>query len=169
VDGTLEFIDQEMVHLGPGTYHWVSIKRFRIESELTDGELLEALLSHQQYHDHYAGQPVAEQAQKDIHGPYRLDKIDVDSFVCADPDRASALILEWAAEADPDPMPSDVRERLEARVLPILASGVIYELPDLRATAQHDWGWVVGQSGFHEFISIDRGSAALTVVVASDD
>jgi len=46
----------------------------------------------------------------------------------------------------------------------------IYQLPDIRATAQHDWGDVVGmEAGFHEFVIIDRAAGELALVVASDD
>jgi hypothetical protein len=42
-------------------------------------------------------------------------------------------------------------------------------LEDLRATAEHEWGWVVGQGGFHEFVAIDRPAERLRLIVASDD
>jgi hypothetical protein len=46
---------------------------------------------------------------------------------------------------------------------------VLYRLADLRATAEHDWGWVVGHGGFHEFVAIDHTASTLTLIVASDD
>jgi hypothetical protein len=169
VEETLDFIGDELVHLGPGTYCWVSVKRFRLGGEASDADVLAALLRHPQYNDHYAGQRVAEQSSHDVHGPYRLDRIAVGSFVQISSEAATALIFDWAAECEQCPIPRDVRERLGARVVPDIASGVLWQLPDLRATAEHDWGWVVGQRGFHEFVSIDRATRTVALVVASDD
>jgi hypothetical protein len=36
-------------------------------------------------------------------------------------------------------------------------------------SAEHEWGWVVGLIGFHEFVIIDRAAAMLTLLIASDD
>lgn len=41
--------------------------------------------------------------------------------------------------------------------------------PDLRESAVHEWGWVVGHTGFHEIVIIDHAAAMLTLLVASDD
>ena len=42
-------------------------------------------------------------------------------------------------------------------------------LPDLRETSEQDWGWVVGTSGFHEVVIVERAASMLTLLVASDD
>jgi hypothetical protein len=44
-----------------------------------------------------------------------------------------------------------------------------YQLPDMRDTAQHDWGYVVGSDGFHEFVLINRQTNNVALLVASDD
>ena len=51
----------------------------------------------------------------------------------------------------------------------IAAATAIYELPNIRATAQHDWGEVAGSDGFHEFVVINRENGELALIVASDD
>jgi hypothetical protein len=55
VHEVLRFAGETMIHLERGTYQWVSIKRFEASGDLADAELLAALISHPQYHDHYAG------------------------------------------------------------------------------------------------------------------
>jgi hypothetical protein len=65
--------------------------------------------------------------------------------------------------------PDLVRIWLAAEILPKLDSDSIVRLPNLRESAEHLWGWVVGHTGFHELVIIDRASATLTLLVASDD
>ncbi|MEN4449183.1 MAG: hypothetical protein EKK51_21110 [Mycolicibacterium sp.] len=67
--------------------------------------------------------------------------------------------------------PQAQREELDREVCAhIQRATVIYRLPDIRATAQHDWGDIVGgDAGFHEFVVIDRTAGELALVVASDD
>lgn len=52
---------------------------------------------------------------------------------------------------------------------PIRTANNIYQLADLRATAEHDWGYVVGFSGFHEFVAINGDTGRVALIVASDD
>lgn len=83
----LEHCGGDLLHLDKGKYQWIDVRRFRGNPELSDDELLAALLAHPQYHDDYQG-------------------------------------------LAPDEQP-----------------GTVHQLPDIRATAQHEWGWVVGSSG----------------------
>ena len=45
----------------------------------------------------------------------------------------------------------------------------LYRLDDLRAAAEHDWGWVVGAGGFIEIAAVSEHSEEVTLLVASDD
>lgn len=45
----------------------------------------------------------------------------------------------------------------------------LYRLDDLRAAAEHDWGWVVGAGGFIEIAAVSEHSDEVTLLVASDD
>lgn len=45
----------------------------------------------------------------------------------------------------------------------------LYLLDDLRATDEHDWGWVVGNLGYIEIASISEGGDEIELLVASDD
>lgn len=69
---SLRFLGHELVHLVQGSFCWVEIKRFAIDGDGSDTELLAALIADQQYKDHYAGQDPVAQAQGDLHGPTGL-------------------------------------------------------------------------------------------------
>jgi hypothetical protein len=162
----LTFVADRIVHLDPTDSCWVVLKSFAFDDALTDEHLLGALLDEDQYHDQYIGQPVADQHHHSMHGPYLLDHISVSSFVRIDADAARALISAWAD--DPEPSEPATHLRLATEVYPILGSGDLYQLPALGPQAFYDHR-VVGRSGFHEFVVIDRQSSLLTLVVASDD
>ena len=70
---------------------------------------------------------------------------------------AQELIQDWADNqnwTDPDfRQPPQVQQRLQD-VCALLRSGDLYKLDN--PAAEHDWGWVVGTKGFHEFVVIDR-------------
>jgi hypothetical protein len=75
-------------------------------------------------------------------------------------------VSSWVAAEEDGP---EVEATLAAEVLPKLDGDSILRLPDLRESAEHEWGWVVGHTGFHEIVIIDRAAAMLTLLVASDD
>jgi hypothetical protein len=78
------------------------------------------------------------------------------------------LIRTWADYTVP--LTEDDSAAMEREVYPRIAEATsLYELPDLRETAQHDWGYVVGLDGFHEFVLINRHTSNLALLVASDD
>lgn len=150
----------------PVTRQWVDIKVFAVPATLDDRSALAAMIAHVRYRDSYASSTFED--AKNIHGPYWLRAITPDSFVVVDPDAADAVIRTWAEYYEPWPQPD--RDAMDREVYRrIDAATVIYQLPDIRATAQHDWGEVVGGDGFHEFVAINRSTAELALIVASDD
>ncbi|MEG8183221.1 hypothetical protein [Nocardia terpenica] len=66
-------------------------------------------------------------------------------------------------------MSQQIQAELDTQVFPLLETPRLFQLPDLRPDAQHDWGWVVGVDGFHELVVIDQPDQVLTLVVAADD
>jgi hypothetical protein len=79
---------------------------------------------------------------------------------------ARQTLHRWANEWDGATAESHASVLAASRsVLP--DGAVAFRLIDLRESAQHDWGWVLGD--FHEFVAIDRSTDTLTLVVASDD
>jgi hypothetical protein len=56
---------------------------------------------------------------------------------------------------------------LTAELIP--ADFAVFELPDLRSIAEHQWGGVVGMNGFLEYVAISADRNQLNLLVASDD
>lgn len=149
---------------------WVDLKLFSIRPEVSDYLVLRDLLRHEQYHDHYAGQDPTEQTHHALHGPYQLEAITPGQFESVSANAARQELRNWVAGwVVPHEDGSEVEAKLGAEVLARLHGDSILRLTDLRETAEHDWGWVVGHAGFHEFVVIDRATALLTLLVASDD
>ncbi len=167
----LNFVGHELVLFRVFGYHtWVDLKYFDVRPDVSDAALLTSLTAHEQYHDHYAGGDPTEQTHHCLHGPYRLEAITPGSFQAVSADSARKELMEWASswvvQHDNGPV---VEATLAAEVLPSVAGDAVFRLPDLRQTAEHDWGWVVGHSGFHEIVAVNRSNRMLTLLVASDD
>ena len=150
-------------------YRWIDARRFMVSGPSDDNTILAALISEARYDDGYAAPIQTEPGPPSgIHGPYRLDAITAASFVATDRSAAIAALDEWAFQFSE--LPESFREKYRKFIDDLLPSSHrFYRLPNLRATAQHDWGWVVGTSGFIEIVAISPSSSALTLLVASDD
>lgn len=110
-----------------------------------DRTALALMVANVRYRDSYAG--TWDKDMVTTHGPYWLSAITPDMFVVADPDATNTLIRTWAEYYSP--WPEADREAMDREVYGrVAAATVIYELPNIRATAQHDWGEVVGGDGF---------------------
>lgn len=163
------FVSHDIVHFRPYDT-WVDLKYFAIQTDVPDQSLLAHLIEHEQYHDHYAGQDPSEQSDHSLHGPYRLAAITPGVFRAVPAQAAREELRGWVSSwGDPEEDGPEVEATLAAEVLPKLDGDLILRLPDLRESAEHEWGWVVGNTGFHEIVNIDRASAMLTLLVASDD
>jgi hypothetical protein len=145
---------------------WVSIKLFAVAAGTDDDDVLAALIHHVRYRDSYAASEFTDAGT--IHGPYWLNAITPQSFEPVSASDAEALIRTWAEYTVPL---ADVdRAAMEREVYPRIADATRrYQLPDLRDTAQHDWGQTVGVDGFYEFVLIDRRINFVALLVASDD
>lgn len=165
-DETLTYRGEVFVN-PPSTRQWVSVKLFDLPADVDDRAALMAMIAHVRYRDSYGG--TGEQDMVDIHGPYRLAAVTPETFTVADPVAAETLIRTWAGcygpwnAADEQAMEHEVYQRIR-RVT------TIFRLLDLRAVAEHDWGYVVGSAtGFHEYVAVDRAARELALIVASDD
>ena len=76
--GLITFVSADIVGFDE-YFCWVSLKHFAIDGSATDTELLTALRAHDQFHDHYAGQPVEEQTHHSLHGPYELSPVTAEA------------------------------------------------------------------------------------------
>lgn len=159
----------------PVTRQWVDIKLFTLPADADDQTALALMIAHVRYRDSYASSTFAD--AKTIHGPYRLSAITPETFTIVDAADVDTAIRTWAEHVIRDwdgnfvSWPQAQREEMNREVYArIQRATVIYRLPDIRATAQHDWGDVVGSdAGFHEVVIIDRSAGELALVVASDD
>lgn len=164
----LTYLGEHMVHLDKGTFQWVSLKTFDTHGThggATDLELLGALVAHEQYGDDYAGSPLRGQP---AHGPYRMDAMGAEKLTPISARNAARAISDWAAQfGDPT---DETRRTLDSAVVSrIEKADKIYTLEAMPTEAQHEWGFVVGGAGFHEFVLIEHPGATITLAVASDD
>jgi hypothetical protein len=145
---------------------WVLIKLFALPPDLDDQAILALLIRHVRYRDSYAAPEFSD--AKTIHGPYRLDAITPQVFSAASASDSEALVRTWANYIEP--LIGDDRAAMEREVYSrIQEATTLYQLPDMRRTARHDWGYVVGSDGFHELILINRRINVVALLVASDD
>ena len=163
-----QLVYQRTVFINPPvTRQWVKIKVFALPADVDDQTALALMIAHVRYRDSYGG--TGDKDMIDIHGPYWLSAVAPSAFTVSDPAEVEALIRTWA-EYDVRWYDAD-RQAMQREVYPrIRGASVIYQLPDIREAAQHDWGGMIGQStGFHEFVIIDRAAGELALLVASDD
>jgi len=163
-----QVVYQRTIFINPAvTRQWVSIKVFRLAADVDDRSALAAMIAHVRYRDSYAGTGDTDMVDK--HGPYWLDAITPQTFVVVNPAAADTVIRTWAVYFVP--WPAGDREAMDREVYARIQNAtVIYQLPDIRATAQHDWGEIVGSDGgFHEYVMFDRAASELALMVASDD
>jgi hypothetical protein len=165
VEQQLVYEDEIVVRLP--AYQWVSIKLFALPSEpVDDHAALNLLLQHVRYRDSYASSVFKD--SMNLHGPYRLDTITTDSFTLSDGASAETTIRTWAEQLTP--VPDAACDELQRELYPrIRNASRCYRLADPGKDALHDWGDVVGKTGFNEFVLIDRDGGSLALVVASDD
>ncbi|CPR11886.1 hypothetical protein BN971_03179 [Mycobacterium bohemicum DSM 44277] len=129
--------------------------------------MLRLLVGHIRYRDSYGG--TGDKDMETIHGPYWLYAVTPELFSPVSATDAETLIRTWAEYAAP--LPDGRRDEMERELYPRIRNATSrYQLPDLRDTAEHDWGSSVGSvTGFFEFVLIDRSAGDVALVVASDD
>lgn len=133
-----QLVYQRKIVINPAvTRQWVSIKVFALPADVGDRSALASMVAHVHYRDSYAGTGDTDMVDK--HGPYWLTAIIPETFVVADPAAVNTLIGTWAEYHAP--WPAADREAMDREVYGrIQHAAVIYQLPDMRASAQHDWG-----------------------------
>lgn len=173
-DMELPIIGSGLVPMDKHTFMWVQLTHFSFDSSLNDRSLLARLIASPGYAHDYASpfDSTASVIEPALHGRWFRDHIHPSLFEPCSAADAEALIQSWADDQDwTDPgyrQPSEVHARL-ARVYALLRAGNVYMLRNPDEDAEHEYGWVTGAGGFHEFVVIDRVSQRLHVVVASDD
>ncbi|MEU0404291.1 hypothetical protein ABZ318_29515 [Streptomyces sp. NPDC006197] len=149
---------------GPHGYRWVDVKSFRFPAGAQDGELLAALVAHEQFRDDYAGGGVDPAGTR--HGPYRLQHVTARAYRPVANAEALRTLRGWAGRHGS--IPESLEETLASTVhAPIDSATSCYRLQGLGRQEFHDWGGV--HIDFHEHVVIDRDRALLTLLVAADD
>lgn len=166
VEEQLVFDEHQLIHIHNGGYQFIDVQTFVFTEAVDDRAAIELLIGHVRYRHGYASQEYRD--AKLIHGPYWLAAITWESFSKVSAVAAAALISIWANHDAV--MPDSDYPVMNAQVFgPLEEATSIYQLADLRATAEHDWGYVVCLSGFHEFVVINRHTTRLRLIVATDD
>jgi hypothetical protein len=164
MDRSIVFDHEQMVRLDKGTFHWVSLKQFRIDPTQSNRRLLDALVAHEQYRDHYAGGRAVDQNYHSLHGPYRLEYISVDTFRPVRPTVAQAVLQEWVKAASNGLPSPQVQQDLNQNVYSVLDADSLLQLPNLRPDAEHDWGWYPTGRGPVYVRADSNGNAAGTTL-----
>lgn len=163
----VSYLEERVTHLDQGTNQWVSDKAFIIGEGFNDQTLIKNTLNHRAYADNYQGTEVEEQ-DGTVHGPFLLARIKAEDFAEVPAHAAIAEIQDWADQTGRQSAPT--QSALATEIFALLSQAdVVYRFPSLGEDTEGPWGWVVGRAGFHEFITIDRDSACLHLIVASDD
>jgi len=163
------------VTLDKNTFMWVNHFVFSLDPALTDQEILAALISSSDYAHDFAspyryGADVGFE-DRPIHARWLADMLTPDMFSRVDPADARRTIHSWIDDEMVEPPQTP---RTHARVDSVLdlalGGGEVFRLDvpeddDL----MHEYGVVVGATGFHEYVTIDRTSEVMHLVVASDD
>ncbi|MCL2543158.1 MAG: hypothetical protein FWE71_11980 [Nocardioidaceae bacterium] len=174
VSGGVEFVGADIVHLDKNTFMWVQLTHFAISLAESDEVLLASLIASPAYAHDYASPCPSHPQPFDtaIHGRWNLSAIAVDRFVPRPSADAIAQLKHWANDQDwTDPdyrQPQEVLKRLDS-VFDLMRSGAVYQLDNPSDDDMHEYGFVTGEMGFHEFVVINHPAQALHVIVASDD
>jgi len=170
---TLHLVGSDIVHMDKNTFMWVQLTHFVFDPSGDDRSVLAGLVASPGYAHDYASpfDANAQPTEPAVHGRWYRDQIHADMFEPWTASDAEALIKAWADDQewdDPDyRQPSEVHARLRP-VYDLLRAGHLYKLRNPGTEAEHEYGCVTGNGGFHEFVVIDRAPERLHVIVASD-
>ncbi|MFF0476390.1 hypothetical protein [Streptomyces sp. NPDC004284] len=149
---------------GPHGYRWVDGKSFRFPRNVPDGELLAALVAHEQFRDDYAGGGIDPEGIR--HGPYWRGNVTARAYEPIGNSEALRTLRAWTDRHGS--VPESLEEALASAVCAVIDTAThCYHLRDLGPRAFHDWGGV--HMDFHEYVAVDHERSLLTLLVAADD
>lgn len=161
--------------LDSGTYMWVDHFVFSIDSTLPDEELLAGLIA-SAYYAHDFASPYRYGADvgfedRPIHARWMADLLTVEMFTPVDPADARQSIHSWIDDEMLEPPQTPrTHSRVDAVLDRAFAMGQTYRLDVPEGEElMHDYGFVVGATGYQEYVTIDRASETMHLLVASDD
>jgi hypothetical protein len=168
------FAASDYLPMAEHSYMWILTIRFDIAGEEGGDEVINAIITSPQYGYDFASpfDGTAGPSHPDIHGRWWRRHIGSDRFELCSPAHAVEVVRSWAEDqkwTDPNfTQPLDAQQRLND-TYSVLQAGEVYELNNPLAEHEHDYGWVMGRTGFHEFLVIDRTHRTATLVVTCDD
>ncbi|MCL2483536.1 MAG: hypothetical protein FWF43_09025 [Propionibacteriaceae bacterium] len=153
---------------------FIDILHFTVGPEDDDQSCLESLIGSSWYCHTYAAPFDPDQAISEpaIHGKWWRSNITVQLFESWSPKAAVSLLEDWADNQnwnDPNYRQSPETHQRMNPVFSLLKSGHLYKLNNPGPEHEHDWSYVIGHTGFHEFVAIDHASHKLHLIVATDD
>lgn len=148
---------------------WIDVKHFALRpADAAPEDALAALVAHVRYRDNYATATSQDEDSVELHGPYWLRCLSVESYRHVSVDEGRVAITRFAA------LYCDEIERkaqygiVDESVLPIFAGATeCLMLRQLGEDAIHEWGWVLDD--FTEIVVLDRDQGRLTLIVAAED
>ncbi len=170
----VRLVSSDLVHMDKYTFMWIQLTHFAIDTAQDDRSLLASLITNPGYAHDYASPFDAETAiiEPAIHGRWWRSSVHPDLFEPWTAVDAESLLQRWADDqewTDPNHRQPPAAHRRLQDVCALLRSGELYKLRNPGPEDEHDYGFVTGSMGFHEFVVIDRNSQSLHLVVASDD
>lgn len=151
-------------------FRWIEARRFLtrgVAMNNSDDAIISALIRNPWYEDGFDSAESPQPGRR-VHGPYRLEAIGSDSFVPIGRECALNHVQVWANIYGP--LPDQFSVRLHDFMNDLLPVGFrVWELPDMRAVAEHEAGRIVGDDGFLEFIAISPDRKNVNLIIASDD
>ena len=168
------FAASDYLPMAEHSYMWILRIRFDISGDEGDDEIIDAIISSPQYGYDFASpfDGMTSPSHPDIHGRWWRRHIGSDRFEPRAPADAVEVIRSWAEDQEwTDPtfeQPLEAQQRLNDTYA-LLRAGEVYELNNPPGEDEHDYGWVMGRTGFHEFLAIDRAQRTATLVVTCDD
>lgn len=166
---SITYVRRVFVNFQDGAYDWIDVKEFAVSpSHVAPNDALALLLGHVRYRDSYVTGDSQDINSVDLHGPYRLAHLSpriYEPVKAADLDGALRVFMtRYCTEDEVIPRMA----RYENEVVPLLEGSTDwFRLPQLPESAQHEFGWVLDD--FIEFVTLDRQSGRLLLIVAAAD
>jgi hypothetical protein len=171
---TLRFVGSDHVPMDRLTFMWIQITHFAAITPADDRALITELIRSPQYAYDYASPFDPEHAvvEPAVHGRWWRDSLHAWMFRRCSAVDAEAVLQSWCDDQDWTPPGFQQSPAAQGRlrdVFLLLRVGDVHRLQNPSRDVEHEYGFVTGGLGFHEFVVIDRANGAVHLIVASDD
>lgn len=170
----LTLVGADVVSIGKNTFMWVQITHFAMEAQEDASSVLKELIASPGYAHDYASPFNKERlsAEPAVHGRWWRGAIHVELFRPCSAELAFSILRRWASAGGAFGRNArasvPVADALQA-VDGLLQSGDVFKLDNPGKEDEHEYGFVTGALGFHEFVVIDQSERMVHLIVASDD